>query len=87
MRPHFEIIILRTPLRVTTDTGSTCNIIDQSTFQKINENYIKSKGMEVKLSSMAQEILTCNSDKPISLLGKFKAHAESKGRDIIIITF
>ena len=44
--------------------------------------------MEVKLSITAQEILTYNSDEPISLSGKFKAHAESERagtRDIITI--
>ena len=84
--PKFEILIAGNTVTVTADTGSTCNIIDEETYQKINENYIKTKKTEVKLSNTTQEIMTYNSNKPLPLLGKFKAHAESKDK-VIVTTF
>ena len=84
--PKFEIVIAGSPVTVTADTESTCDIIDEKTYKKINENYIKTKGMEVKLSNTTQEILTYNANEPLPLLGTFKAHAKSKDR-VIVSTF
>ncbi|KAK3752378.1 hypothetical protein QZH41_000375 [Actinostola sp. cb2023] len=59
---------------------------DEETYQRINDNYFKAKGMEVKLSNTKLVIRTYNSNKPLPLLGKFKAHVESKDK-VITTTF
>ena len=53
------------------------------TYKKINENYVTTKGMEIKLSKTAQEILAFNSDQPLPLLAKFKAHVKSEDQEIV----
>ena len=60
--PIFNVHIAGCLVTATADTGSTCNIIDEKTYEKINENYVKTKGMKIRLSNTAQEILTFNSD-------------------------
>ncbi|KAK3728358.1 hypothetical protein QZH41_011397, partial [Actinostola sp. cb2023] len=84
--PKFNIKIAGSAVTVTADTGSTCDILDEETYQRINDNYFKAKGMEVKLSNTKLVIRTYNSNKPLPLLGKFKAHVESKDK-VITTTF
>ncbi|KAK3751413.1 hypothetical protein QZH41_006658 [Actinostola sp. cb2023] len=59
---------------------------DEETYQRINDNYFKAKGMEVKLSNTKLVIRMYNSNKPLPLLGKSKAYVESKDK-VITTTF
>ena len=57
--------------KVTVDTGSTIDVIDQDTFKKLQG---------IKLKSTNVEAYPYNSDKPVEMAGKFDTLLETKRR-------
>ena len=70
---HREVFVKAkgSKFKVTVDTGSTIDVIDQDTFMKLQG--IKLKSTNVKANPY-------NSDKPVEVAGKFDALVETKRR-------
>lgn len=63
--PFIKVLIGNTPVNFMIDSGSSVNILDAVTFGKLKTKY--------KLQNSSMKVYTYGSNKPMKMLGKFKA--------------
>ena len=73
---HTHVQINDTPINMLIDTGSTINIIDTNSFNKIQKNN------NISLKQSKTKIFPYGSEKPLEIKGYFQAVIESKHRII-----
>eukprot|EP00795_Rhopilema_esculentum_P017886 gene17886-biopygen2051 len=72
-RPVYPVYIDGTPINMLIDSGSTLNIIDEISFQKLPK--------EPQLESSKTKIFTYLGKEPLKLKGTFRAKAEAFGKE------
>eukprot|EP00795_Rhopilema_esculentum_P004164 gene4164-biopygen11942 len=72
-RPVYPVYIDGTPINMLIDSGSTLNIIDETSFQKLPK--------EPQLESSKTKIFTYLGKEPLKLKGTFRAKAEAFGKE------
>ena len=62
---------------VLIDSGSSCNIIDQKTWEEL-----KQKGVKCKSEKTNQKLYPYGTSEPLDTLGKFEASVNLAGKDV-----
>jgi hypothetical protein len=75
--PQVRVTVCKVPFEATIDTGATINVIDKSTFSKID-------GVHLKKTSI--KAFAYMSDTPVRFIGKFEAIVETRKR-VAVATF